>query len=72
MKRENLEKVIKIIKDDFISSGSKYFGDYAPKGGVDFITRFNQSLEKVIKEYEEVEDITPLIEYLSEAFKASI
>ncbi len=72
MKRENLEKVIKILEDDFKSSRSKYFGTYVPKGGEDFLTRFNKSLEKVTEEYKEVEDVTPLIEYLYEAFKASI
>lgn len=72
MKKENLQKVIKIIEDDFTSSKSKYFGAYAPKGGEDFLTRFNKSLSQVIEDYKQVEDITPLIEYLFEAFKASI
>lgn len=72
MKKENLKKVIKIIGDDFTSSKSKYFGAYAPKGGEDFLTRFNKSLEKVIRDYKQVEDITPIFEYLYEAFKASI
>lgn len=72
MKKENLEKILVILEDDFKSSGSKHFGDYAPKGGEDFLTRFNQSLSQVIEEYKEVEDITPLHEYIFEAFKASI
>lgn len=72
MKKEYLEKVVKIIEEDFKSSESKYFGDYSSKGGEDFITRFKKSLEKVTEEYKEVEDITPLVEYLHEAFKASI
>lgn len=72
MKKENLEKILVILEDDFKSSGSKHFGDYAPNGGEDFITRFNKSLEKVIEDYKEVEGITPLHEYIYEAFKASI